>query len=59
MSGGEKTREVVAEKSYPGLPATSPEGAKLASTHGSWHQEDLAENEIKIPLLDGKLIRAE
>lgn len=44
------------EKSYPCLSVTSPTSAKWASILGSWL---FAENEIKIPLLDRKLIRAE
>ena len=57
--GKQRTLEVVGKKSYPCPPATSPESAKLASTSGSWHYENLAKNQIKIPLLGRKLIRAE
>ena len=57
--GEQRTLEVEGKKSYPCPPATSPESAKLPSTCGSWHYENLAKNEIKIPLLGRKLIRAE
>lgn len=57
--GEQRTLEVVGKKSYPCPPATSPESAKLASTCGSWHYENLAKNQIKIPLLSRKLITAE
>lgn len=54
--------EDIGEKPYP-FPARRPENAHLQSwleiAYGSWHSENLVESEIKISLLDRKLITAE